>query len=317
MTPFLNLDKMLKSGYNIDFLLIKNIGIKMRRPQNLCNVGMLEWIMNNMLENVDSDYEIDCWIPVKSRRPLKDERCLLYWNKKNMLGYRATWEMWNDQIFPEGLVARHICGDARCINPIHIKPGTPQENEADKTAKEIIKPKTKLSRTPADITDEEKVDFWLENHVREEDGCLIFLGGTGVDGYGRRNVEIKGMGRKKVEVHRWTYCIKNNVDYFDKSWVARHTCNTRSCINPEHIVSGTRSENARDARSYSKSTKLKEENVREIIEKFLEVEAWPIGSKAVFSQKYAEKFDVSISSVHNIVFRRKTWKDILQEYNLV
>jgi hypothetical protein len=286
----------------------------MRRPQNLCNDGMLEWIMNNMLENINSDYEHDCWIPIASKRAQLYGRSPLYWNKKSMLAYRATWEMWNNEPFPENMVARHICNDARCINPLHIQPGTAQENEADKPHTSYRR--TKLDITPRGISDEEKVDFWLKNHTRKEEDCLFFLGGIGIDGYGRRNVLIDNV-KRKVEVHRWVYCIKNNVDYFDKSWVARHTCNNRSCIKPEHIVQGTREENALDARSYSKASKLSEKNVREIIENFLRVEAWPLGSKKVFVQKYSEKFGVSTSAIQNIVFRRLNWKDILAEYDLL
>lgn len=36
--------------------------------------------------------------------------------------------------FDEKWQARHICGNARCINPLHIEPGTEAENAADREA---------------------------------------------------------------------------------------------------------------------------------------------------------------------------------------
>ena len=286
----------------------------MRRPQNLCDTGLLHWIMNNELEKEPDNFEKDCWVAKESRCGGRDSRPLLYYKKKNYLMYRATWEMWNGVSFPEGLQARHLCGNARCINPLHIEPGTQRENEFDK--KEPKTRQTTLPITPANISPEEKVDFWLENHTKDVDGCLEFLGCVGSDGYARRSVRFSGV-QKKLEVHRYVYAVKNGLDYFDKSWTARHTCHNRSCINPDHIIPGTRSQNSIDSRSYSKSTKLREEEVREVIDNFLKIEEWPLGSKKSFAEEQSKKYGVSPSSTTNIVFSKTRWKDILEEYGLL
>lgn len=286
----------------------------MRRPQNLCEIELLHWIMNNELEKEPDDFEKDCWIARQEKCSGIDSRAVFYYKNKSYLMYRATWEMWNGVSFPEGLHARHLCGNARCINPLHIEPGTPRENELDKEAPKTRK--TTLPITPANISPEEKVGFWLENHTKEVDGCLQFLGGVGSDGYGRRNVRLP-QGKKKLEVHRYVCAVKKDLDYFDKSWIARHTCHNRSCINPDHIIPGTRSENSKDSRSYSKTTKLQEKEVREIIDNFLKIEDWPYGSKKSFAEEQAERYGVSADAIQNLVFRKTRWKDILEEYGLL
>ena len=69
--------------------------------------------------------------------------------------------------------------------------------------------------------------------------------------------------------------------------------------------------------AYSKSRKITEENAREIIEAYLEVEEWPLGSKAIFARKYAEKFGVSEDVTKNLVFRKIRWIPLLEEYGIV
>lgn len=286
----------------------------MRRPQNLDDNQLLSWVMNNELEYEPVDFEKDCWVAASRKCIGRDNRPYYYYKGKLTLMYRATWMMWNCQNFPEGLHARHLCGSSRCINPLHIKPGTPAENEADKESR--ITKTTSLPITPAFNTQEEKVTFWLEHHTEKQGECLLFLGSVGTNGYGRRNVRIDGV-KKKIEVHRWTYCVLKGADYFDTSWVARHTCVNRNCINPDHIIPGSRTDNAIDARATSRATTLREEQVREIIKNFLEISEWPHGSKKSFSEKWAKKYGVSVDAISNIVFRRIKWKDILKEYGLL
>ena len=286
-----------------------------KRPQNMSTQENIEWVMNNELQYEPEDLEKDCWVARDSRCLGKDGRPRYYWKGKNWLLYRLMWCQWNDCEFPVGLDARHLCGNPRCINPLHIEPGTQQENEADKpkkTYEEHLSYQTKLPRTPSGLSQEEKVDFWLEHHTRDEGDCKIWLGQTGADGYGRRGVMVAKGVKKKVEVHRWIYSVKKDISY-SGAWIARHTCNTRGCVNPEHIEPGSRSQNARDMRAYSKNTKLTEEQVRGIIEEIVATPSWPRGSKKEFQKKYAEAYGVSIDAINNIMIKRR-WKDIWEEY---
>lgn len=53
---------------------------------------------------------------------------------KLMMAGRVTWERYHGQPWPEGMQARHTCGNGHlaCANPRHIVPGTHAENVADR-----------------------------------------------------------------------------------------------------------------------------------------------------------------------------------------
>ena len=120
-------------------------------------------------------------------------------------------------------------------------------------------------------------------------------------------------------------CIRDSYGTKENPWnakgkdalIAHHTCNVPSCINPDHIELVSSSSNVIAAMAYSKSRKITEENAREMIEAYLaRTNEWPHGSKAAFSEKYAEKFGVSKYIPKNLVFNRSTWHPLLQEYGL-
>ena len=54
--------------------------------------------------------------------------------KKQMVIYRYVWSQYNGPI-PPGLHVMHTCDNRLCINPLHLKLGTHQDNMADKVAK--------------------------------------------------------------------------------------------------------------------------------------------------------------------------------------
>jgi len=97
--------------------------------------------------------------------------------------------------------------------------------------------------------------------------------------------------------------------------VADHICNQPSCINPDHIQLISRSENS--LRSNTKARKITEEDARAIIEEFLSISEWPLGSKAAFGRKWGEKLGVSMDVPNGIVFGKRSWKPLLIEYGLL
>ena len=62
------------------------------------------------------------------------------------------------------------------------------------------------------------------------------------DGY--VNIGIEGL---QCRLHRVVLCVYHNLNYYDKSWVSRHSkeC-SRSCFNSEHLKPGTDSDNCKD-----------------------------------------------------------------------
>jgi hypothetical protein len=87
-----------------------------------------------MREYVESVSDTDCTAWPFARLP--DGRAFAYncRRKRCEAACRTTWELLHGQAFPEGMQARHTCGNGNhgCVNPLHIVPGTAKENAADR-----------------------------------------------------------------------------------------------------------------------------------------------------------------------------------------
>jgi DNA-binding transcriptional regulator YiaG len=72
------------------------------------------------------------------------------------------------------------------------------------------------------------------------------------DGGGYAVFSIIGL---RTQVARYITATKENLRYDDHSWQTRHTCDNPSCINPNHLVSGTAAQNAEDKVLRGRSTR--------------------------------------------------------------
>lgn len=72
-----------------------------------------------------------------------------------------------------------------------------------------------------------------------ETGCWLWLRTTNEQGYGR--LYVNGV---RVYAHRLAYELSKGS--IAEGLVVRHKCDTPSCCNPEHLVLGTRAQNAND-----------------------------------------------------------------------
>lgn len=73
-----------------------------------------------------------------------------------------------------------------------------------------------------------------------ESGCWLWTAGiSGGTGYGTFVYEGRHMG-----AHRASWLIHKGE--IPKGMDVRHKCDTRSCVNPDHLLTGTRKENMRD-----------------------------------------------------------------------
>ena len=59
---------------------------------------------------------------------------------------------------------------------------------------------------------------------------------------------LVGVNGKLVIIHRFIFCLVNNLDYNDSSFYACHqvSCNIPYCWNPDHIYKGNQSTNILD-----------------------------------------------------------------------
>jgi hypothetical protein len=97
---------------------------------------------------------------------------------------------------------------------------------------------------------------------KSNNGCWIWTGAQAGSGY----AQIQ-MWPKVQRAHRVSY--EHFVGPIPKGKLLRHTCDTKLCINPEHLIPGTKAENGRDSvergqfKPRSKLTKNDVLNIRE------------------------------------------------------
>lgn len=98
----------------------------------------------------------------------------------------------------------------------------------------------------------EKDLFWfLERGERQSNGCLEWRGKRNRQGYG-----ITSTGKREYRVHRRVYALR----FGEEPEAVLHTCDNPSCMEPTHLIGGTRAENNIDkmlkgrARSRAKLT---------------------------------------------------------------
>lgn len=132
----------------------------------------------------------------------------------------------------------------------------------------------------------------------DENGCHIWTGILGWDGYG-----ILAYGKKNYRANRLALELAGHV--LPPGSFACHTCDNPRCVNPEHLYVGTPQSNMRDAKARgrvrrgetSASAKLTAEAVIEIRQ------------SSLTHEKLAEKFNVSRAAV-SLASSRRTWRHL-------
>jgi hypothetical protein len=85
------------------------------------------------------------------------------------------------------------------------------------------------------------IDRIMQKVIKQSDGCWIFSGAIGSQGYGKTYHE----GRSR-DAHRVMWIIHNGI--IPPKMVVMHICDVKPCVNPKHLKLGTIADNLQDMR---------------------------------------------------------------------
>lgn len=181
----------------------------------------------------------DCWIWTRGRKGPESYGTFKYfceidrrWKVRG--AHRLSWKLMNGPI-PEGLIVRHKCDNPPCVRPDHLALGTHADNMHDA-----------VSRGRHGGGGNRWLPwfqrYWSKIEVPGEVACWLWIGSGTSDGYGKFtdwNGVLQG-------THRIAWRLRN-LREIPADQVVRHTCDVRRCVNPKHLLLGTRSQNVQDA----------------------------------------------------------------------
>ena len=79
------------------------------------------------------------------------------------------------------------------------------------------------------------------NYEIDDNNCWNIISGSYKEKQGYHLISISN---KRIRAHRAMYmAINGNIPY---GMIIRHTCDNRDCINPDHLIIGTKKDNTQD-----------------------------------------------------------------------
>lgn len=92
------------------------------------------------------------------------------------------------------------------------------------------------------ITEADRKRF-MRKVEKDDSGCWLWVAGKAAHGYGQFRFRHKQMG-----AHRFSYWMHTG-EYPGDQYVC-HSCNTKNCVNPEHLFLGNQQDNMDHLKDY-------------------------------------------------------------------
>ena len=136
--------------------------------------------------------------------------------------------------------------------------------------------------------------------------CWPWRGGRSGGGYGRFNVPKPGKGYTSVAATRVMMYLMHGA--FNESLVVRHTCDNPPCVNPEHLLLGTRLDNAKDMTDRQRQARGELHPKTTLTERIVvEIRRRALGGEPFTS--IARDMGLNINTVISIA-KGRTWKHV-------
>lgn len=153
--------------------------------------------------------------------------------------------------------------------------------------------------------------FWGKVNRKSEDDCWEWVGAGAKTKHGYGRINVNGRMRQVTHV-AWELAYGEPVPV---GLVVRHTCDNPLCVNPHHLLLGTRSDSVASAIAKG-SLKVKVQEGRKFSDEFnpsrklTQSEVDDIRSRYkdgnVFQRELAEEYGVTRANI-SLIIRGKTW----------
>jgi hypothetical protein len=113
-------------------------------------------------------------------------------------------------------------------------------------------------------------ELFMTKVIVRPDGCWEWIGSFTSMGYGLFVCEPIGI---RCLAHRFIYSLHKRA-LINSKIVLRHNCDNPWCVNPDHVIEGSKADNARDAseRGRAGPRKLSDHQIQQIYENTYELD---------------------------------------------
>lgn len=148
--------------------------------------------------------------------------------------------------------------------------------------------------------------MWKHTHINEATGCWEWTGSVVGRGYGATKVPNPKGGWRNEYVHRLSYMLHNGPIPPGKQVL--HRCDNMPCWNPEHLFSGTNTENRQDSVAKRRHAYGERAGASRLTEAQV-VAVREARSRGATMKQIAADFGIPRKTVEKIVYR-VSWKHL-------